>query len=137
MENLIVTINITATSVKQDGRFKAEKPTKTAYIKGFTSEDDKKLENFGLRKYTSQQDGEDFFIIKFASKLQYYDSVDRDAEPKDWSALAMLETHNFTFDHVNANIIKAEHNNNEFFRIQALQGDLENFAEIKPENPFA
>ena len=50
MENMVIKGQITATSKKQNGKFKQEVATKTAYV-STDEEYSKRLEDFGLTKY--------------------------------------------------------------------------------------
>lgn len=139
MENMVIKANITATSDKQnpDKRKRQQVPTKTAYIS--TDEaNTRKLEDFGLTRYTSK-DGNEFFAIKFVAEPKFYQSNEPDETPRDWSAVVQTDLghNNFEFYNVQLNILKAENAGNEFFRIQAIKGDETDYREVKPENPFA
>lgn len=140
MENLVVEGQITATSKKNEGGFKQEVPTKTAYLT-VTEEDTKRLEEFGLTKYTPQN-GESYFVIKFpAVVMVYLPNGFGEKRPKlSQVTFEGIETNNFkTPDHkkLHFNIIKSNHKNNDFYRLQAIRieedSDIE---EMKPENPF-
>ena len=141
LTNLTFKGQITATSKKQDGDYKQEIPTKTAYV---TTDEEtaKKLVEFGLQEYTSKADQTSFFILKFpASLMVYYKSGAKEKRP-DLSQITLegLETNNFkTPDEklIGMNIIKGNHKNNDFFRLQAIQVEqMEDIEEIIPENPF-
>lgn len=145
MINLVVFGQITATSKKADGKFKQEVPTKTAYVK--TDEKNAKLlEDFGLQKYTSKENKEDYFIIKFPQNLVVYLPNGIGTKRPDLSQVEIIEdgmtveTNNFkTVDDVllPMNIVQGHHNGNDFFRLQAIQLNQESdIEEIKPENPF-
>lgn len=139
MENMVITAHITATSDKKnpDKRKRQQVPTKTAYIS--TDETNaRKLEDFGLTRYTSK-DGNEFFAIKFVAEPKFYESNEPDETPRDWSAVVQTDLghNNFEFSNVQLNILKAENAGNEFFRIQAIKGDEADYREVKPENPFA
>lgn len=132
---------ITATSKKQSGDFKQDIPTKTAYVK-VDSENEKKLVDFGLRKYTSKENKEDYFILKFPANLMiYFPNGFSQARP-DLSQITLdgIETNNFkTPDDkpLKFNILKGNHRNNDFYRLQAIRvTDESDIEEIKPENPF-
>lgn len=147
MENLVIEGIITATSKKNnDESFKQEIPTKTAFI-STDEENAKKMENFGLTKYTSK-DGSDYFIIKFPSNVMVYLPNGFGRKRPDLSQVnhidektgIQFETNNFkTPDNkmLPLNIIKGNHKNNDFFRLQAIRVDNEkDIEEILPENPF-
>jgi len=140
MENLTFKAQITATSKKNSGDFKQEVLTKTAYVK--TDEKNAKLlEEFGLRKYTSKSE-EDYFILKFPANLMVYKPNGYAEKRPELSRVEVdgVETNNFkTPDDkfLGMNVIKGEHKNNEFFRLQAIRVEtVEDIEEIKPENPF-
>ena len=141
MDNLVVLGQITATSKKNDGEFKQEIPTKTAYIRT-DEENAKKLEDFGLTKYTSKDSNEDYFIIKFPQNVMIYLPNGMGTKRPDLSQVTFegIETNNFkTPDEklVPLNIIKGNHMNNDFFRLQAIRLDtIEEIEEVAPENPF-
>lgn len=138
MENLVIKGIITATSKKIDDRFRQEVPTKTAYIKTDT-ENAKKLQDFGLTKYTSKQ-GEDYFVIKLPANLMVYTPNGFGKKRPDLSQVYHdgVETNNFkTEKMLPLNIIKGNNMNNDFFRLQAIRVDDESdILEIEPENPF-
>lgn len=145
MENLVIKGIITATSKKQDGEFQQEIPTKTGYI-STDSENAKLLEDFGMRKYTSKK-GDDYFISKFPKEVMVYKPNGFGTKRPDLSKITVVnndgvetETNNFkTTDDkmVMLNIIKGNHKNNDFFRIQAIRvEDDSEIEEIEPENPF-
>ena len=140
MENLVIEGIITATSKKQDGDYQQEVATKTVYIK--TSEEyAKQLESFGLTKYTSKEDGEEYFIMKFPKVLMVIQD-DKAYNRPDLSQITYNERETFNFKTIDdtmlpLNIIKGNHKNNDFFRLQAIMITDENQIElIKPENPF-
>lgn len=141
MENLVIKGEITATSKKTTGDFKQEIPTKTAYVK-VDEENAKKLEGFGLTRYTPKDGGEDYFIIKFPANLMVYLPNGSFSKRPDLSQVTVddIETNNFKTPEgksLSLNIIKGNHKNNDFFRLQSIRieskSDIE---EIKPENPF-
>lgn len=141
MENITVKAQITATSKKSNGDFKQEILTKTAYVKT-DAENAQKLVDFGLTKYTSRDNNEDYFVIKFPANLMVYNTLGFGEKRPDLSQVTLdgQETNNFkTPDNkpLMLNIIKGNHKNNDFFRLQAIrvESDLD-IEEIKPENPF-
>ena|SRR5699024_1140222 len=147
MKNLVIKGIITATSKKNnDEDYKQEVPTKTAYIKT-DQENAKKLEDFGVTKYTSQEEKEDYFIIKFPATVMTYLPNGVGSKRPKLSQIHVKndlgeyeETNNFkTPDDkpLPLNIIKGNHKNNDFFRLQAIRIEQESdIEEILPENPF-
>lgn len=140
MTNMVVKGKITATSKKQDGDFKQQIPTKTAYIS--TSEvEAKKLIDFGLTQYTSQN-GENYFIIKFPAEVMVYLPNGIGTKRPELSQITLdgVETNNFKTPEdkeLAFNILKGNHMNNDFYRLQAIRIEEESdIEEIKPENPF-
>lgn len=146
MENIIIEGIITATSKKNNNdSFKQEVPTKTAYLET-DEENSKKLEDFGLTKYTSQ-DGNDYFIIKFPANVMVYTPNGFGKKRPDLSQIYLKndlgeyeETNNFRTPEnkkLKFNIIKGNHMNNDFFRLQAIRVETEeDIEQILPENPF-
>ena len=141
MENLVIQGQITATSKKQDGKFKQEVPTKTAYLK-VNEVNAKQLEEFGLTKYTSKQDNEDYFIVKFPQNVMVYRPNGMGEKRPELSLVNYNgeETNNFKTPDgkdLALNILKGENMDNTFFRLQAIRIESDSdIEEIKPENPF-
>lgn len=137
MENIVIKGKVTATSNKVDGKFKQEEPTKTAYLT-IAEEDKKKAVEFGLREYTSSEDGNIFFIVKLPKNVALYVEGVKSASPELMSG--SVATNNFkTTDEydLSLNIIKGENLGNVFYRLQAIQiTKASDITEIKPENPF-
>lgn len=138
MENILVTGRISATSKKNDGVYQQEIPTKTAYFEVPESEE-QKLKDFGLRQYTSKEDGTKFYIAKLPQNVAVYASNDADTEPTLIDGT--IDTHNFKTrdeDMFTLNIIKGHNKGNDFYRLQAvLVKDMSDIETVKPENPFA
>ena len=135
MENLIIQGTISTTSNKQSEKFVAKTPQKTAYITVDESTAEK-LEDFGLRQYTSKN-GESFFALKVVNELQMYFDKSKVSTPLPTST----QDPNFkTADGVviGMNIIKGENLGNSFFRLQAvLLKQASDITQIEAENPFA
>lgn len=133
MSNKLETLNvqgtITATSNKVNPDFVNENPQKSVYFELDTT-NTALAEKFGLRKYTSKKDGKDFFIVKTSAKVTQYNGSD---VVKEWDG--SVNSNNFnTPGVVNLAIMKGKSKGNEFFRLYAVQGEME---EIVPVNPFA
>lgn len=135
-------IVISTTSNKVDGKFKQEIATKTAYLHA-DEETAKELEEFGLQKYTSKDNNEDFFILKIANKLRVYFKGQKDSQVRqDMSNVSFegQETLNFkTSDDttISINVVKGENMGNVFFRLQAILVEtMDDITHIEPENPF-
>ena len=97
MENILIQGQITATSKKTDGDFKQEIPTKTAYV-SVNEPNAKKLEEFGLTKYTPKDGGDPYFILKFPANLRVYTPGDDEGVKRpDLSQITVdgVETNNF------------------------------------------
>lgn len=136
MKNVIIRGLITATSKKENDKFKQDNPTKTAYIT-VDAENRKKLLSLGLTEYTSRKDKQGFFIIKFsANTVIYQDRNNNEATP---FKLHTMDTPNFkTLAPVEMNVIRGENMGNDFFRIQALLVlNPEVFEKVEASNPFA
>lgn len=134
MENIVIEGIISTTSNKQSKEFRVENPQKTAYLE-LDEVNAKKLEDFGVSKYTSK-DGDDFFCLKVVEKLKLYfeDKTNASVEHD-----ASVNAPNFkTEGKVRMNIIKGEKTGNVFYRLQALLITTQNeLVEIEAENPFA
>ena len=141
MQNLVIEAIITATSKKQDGEFQQQVPTKTAYLKADET-NAKLLEDFGLTRYTSKEDKEDYFIVKFPQNVVLYFPNGLGERRPDLSLVTHndVETNNFRTPEdkpLKLNILKGENKGNIFYRLQAILVDsAEDIEEIKPENPF-
>ena len=141
MQNLVIEAIITATSKKQDGEFQQQVPTKTAYLKADET-NSKLLEDFGLTRYTSKEDQEDYFIVKFPQNVVLYFPNGLGERRPDLSLVTHndVETNNFRTPEdkpLKLNILKGENKGNIFYRLQAILVDsVEDIEEIKPENPF-
>lgn len=133
---------ITTTSNKQDSKFKQEVATKTLYLATKDEQTAKQMEDFGLTKYTSKEDKEDFFILKVADKLRIYFPDGTNQLRQDLSNVEIegQETLNFKTQEnvtVSINVIKGENMGNEFYRLQAILVDtMDDITQIEPENPF-
>lgn len=137
MKNIVFNGIITATSKKQSEDFVSRVKTKTAYL-----EVDEKtaieLENFGLTKYSSREDGAEFFIVKFSSNLVGY--TGSGDEHIDLSDLAGIESANFKASQpIGISLIEGENLKNKFYRIDALllSQDLRELEKLERKNPFA
>lgn len=133
---LVVEGFVTATSKKQNEKFKSDNPTITAYVKPAGQEALAKLEAFGLRKYTSKEDGENFFIIKCSANVSVYngnDKVRRDATIETGELFKTSEV-----KPVKLAIMYGEpESGNAFYRLYAIA--VEDYSEvenIESRNPF-
>lgn len=136
MENTTAIVKINTTSNKTSDKFKQETPTKTVYVTA-DENNTKVLQDFGLQLYTSKENKEDFFILKFAAKTLLY--IPGEENPVSFAEEVSTITPNFTSGDktVGVNIVKGVNMGNDFYRLQALNATPETFEFIKPENPFA
>ena len=134
MENIVIEGIISTTSNKQSKDFKVKKKKKTAYLE-LDEVNEKKLEAFGVSKYTSK-DGDDFFCLKVVEKLKLYFDDKTNVSVEHYAG---INAPNFkTTGKVKMNVIKGEKTGNVFYRLQALMITTENeLVEIEAENPFA
>lgn len=129
LNNIIINASITTTSNKTKEHFV---PRKTAFLK-VADEDKARLISFGVPEYTSKE-GESFFCIKLADSVKLWS--------KNGNFLTIdtsVNAPNFkTTDNVmlQMNIIKGNKNNNDFYRLNAIQGEEDNIETIKETNPF-
>ena len=129
LQNIIINAIITTTSNKTKEHFA---PRKTAYLK-VADEDKERLISFGVPEYKSK-DGESFFCVKLADSVKLWDrngkytTIDTSVNAPNFKTIdnAMLQM----------NIIKGNKNNNDFYRLNAIQGEEENIETIKETNPF-
>lgn len=137
MENLLLKGQVTATSKKQNEKFKTDSPKKTAYLL-LDDADVQKAVDFGMTKYTSKEDGKDFFIVKLPQNVSIYVKGAKGVEPEKIDG--GIDTPNFkTVDgkFLNLNIIKGQNLGNDFFRLQAIQiTDSTDIQDVVAENPF-
>ena len=136
MENITAIVKINTTSNKTSDKFKQETQTKTAYETA-DADNTKLLQDFGLQLYTSKENKEDFFILKFAAKTLLY--IPGEENPVSFAEEVSTITPNFSSGDktVGVNIVKGVNMGNDFYRLQALNATPETFEFIKPENPFA
>lgn len=129
MDNITVKAIITTTSNKTQENFA---PRKTAFLK-VAEEDKVRLISFGVPEYTSR-DGENFFCVKLTDQVKLwnrkgeYVTIDATVDAPNFKTTenAMLRM----------NIVKGNKNNNDFYRLNAIQCEVENIETIKETNPF-
>lgn len=133
---LVVSGYVTATSKKQNEKFKSAVPTITTYVKPSGQDALKQLEDFGLQKYTSKEDGENFFIIKCSANVSVYlgnDKERRDATIENGELFKTSEE-----KPVKLAIMYGEpESGNAFYRLYAIA--VEDYSEvenIESSNPF-
>lgn len=130
-KSLTIKAIITATSNKQDNRFKTENPRKSLYVT-VDAENKKLLEEFGLTEYTSKQDNKPFFIIKTGAKLDHYV-----AGVKVGEVSGLIDAPNFTSNgevvHIALYQDKSDTGKN-YTRAYAVNGTIK---EVEAQNPFA
>lgn len=130
MEQLNIKGLITATSKKGTKFDGTPNDRKTAYFEADT-ENTKKAVEFGLREYTSRDDGKKFFIIQLTSEVDVYNQFGEIVQTLDGG----IETANFSTNKpVNLAILKGENKGNVFYRLKGIQGEIE---EVAPQNLFA
>lgn len=131
MEQLIINGIITATSKKGTNVDGSPSKRKTAYIELDQANTQKAVE-FGLTKYTSKDDGKDFFMVQTTEVIDVYNEYGDVVDHKDGG----VETANFHTDKkvVNLAILKGENKGNTFYRLKAIQGEV---VDVEMQNPFA
>lgn len=120
MKNINVNVTITATSNKQDSKFKVENPKKSLYITTQNDAEKQKLISLGLREYTSK-DGIPFFIVKATDQIKCWLNGEV-AHVID----ATVNDDNFKFKDgyfATVNIVQGENMNNKFYRLNAIKLD--------------
>lgn len=138
MESLKFEGIITTTSNKQSKEFKAENPSKTAYVQAKDEENAELLKSFGLTEYSAKDNPDNkFFIIKLAQNLKLYNSTDGNAKVSELSC-AVTEPNFQTDEPLKMNLVKGEKANNSFVRLNAILVNRSNNIQlIEAENPFA
>ena len=139
MKNVVIRGKISTMSNKNDSKFKQEVPTKTVYIT-VDAENAAKLQEFGLTLYTSQTDGEDFFVVKTSKALSCYITANTDELPLKYDMTVATGASYKTAEDVeiSMNIVSGENVGNVFYRLQAIKvTDIYDIEEIKANNPFA
>lgn len=129
LQNITVNAMITTTSNKTKENYA---PRKTAYLK-VAEEDKERLISFGVPEYTSQE-GEPFFCVKLTDSIKIWDrngkyqTIDTSVNAPNFKTNenAMLKM----------NIIKGNKDNNDFYRLNAIQGEVNNIETITETNPF-
>lgn len=129
LENITINAIITTTSNKTKENFA---PRKTAFLK-VADEDKGRLISFGVPEYTSK-DGESFFcvkltdIVKLWNKNGQYVTIDTTVDAPNFKTTEDIM--------LRMNIIKGNKNHNDFYRLNAIQCEVENIETIKETNPF-
>lgn len=139
---MTILATITTTSNKQSEEFKAETPSKTAYLH-VDKETEQKLIDFGMRKYTPKKPNEetgeieDYFVVKLTQNVKLYKNTDKKAKPTELSC-AITEPNFLTDEPLEMNIIQGEKANNKFFRLNAIKVNRGNNIQLlEASNPFA
>lgn len=136
MKDLVIKGQITTTSNKQSDKFVAKTPQKTAYLK-LDEENAKKAESFGLTKYTSKENNEDFFMVKVVTNLRAYYDNSRHCDKLETS----VDDPNFKSKdgkEIGLAIIQGENVGNVFYRLSAVKlSESSDIETLEAENPFA
>lgn len=120
MKNINVSVTITATSNKQDSKFKVENPKKSLYITPQNNVEKQALIDLGLREYTSK-DGISFFIVKATDQIKCWLNGE-----VAHIINATVNDDNFKFKDgyfATVNIVEGENMNNKFYRLNAIKLD--------------
>ena len=134
MRNIIIEGYLTSTTDKGNDKFKQEVPTKTAYITVPNTDEQQKLEEFGVNKYTTKDGKNNFFIIKLPQQVAIVkgNTMKRITGKAGSPNFSTPENKLMKF-----NIIEGEKMGNKFYRLQAILVDDDNDIEyIQMENPF-
>lgn len=138
---------ITATSNKQSEKITSKNPTKTLYLQSKDSKESKRLKEFGLTEYQSNEKGsKPFFIVKSTNELDIYigyEKVKKNMGIKVTDPVSFEEVDNpnfYTEDPILMNIIKVKSDDptvSDFYRVKAFKlDDIEQLKETEPHNPF-
>lgn len=137
MESLNIIGELTTTSNKQSEDFVSAVKSKTGYFEITDEKEIAKALDFGLKQYTSKEDGNDFFICKLSQEIRVYNG--QGGKKPIMLQPATIDDVNFkTNGVVTLNFIKGNKNNNNFIRLSAIKVETEMDIElIEAENPFA
>lgn len=130
-KQLIIKAVITATSNKQDGRFKSDNPRKSLYVVA-DQKNTELLKGFGLTEYTPKdKDGKPYFIIKTGAKLDHYQLGTLVGEIS-----GLVDSPNFTSNGEEVGIALFQEKTDlgkTYTRAYAVNGTV---AEVEKQNPF-
>ena len=132
MENKVFNVAISAMSKKDNGQFKSNRLS--AFLVPVDDEQEKKMIDFGMNKYTSKN-GESFFVVKTSEKIAYYTDTSNNYFPLGGTKEDKLFK---TKDgqSVLVNIITSESKGNKFYRLQAIKDTNDALEDIESQNPF-
>lgn len=132
MENCVFEVMISAMSKKDNGQFKSDRLS--VFLVPVDEEQEKKMINFGMNKYTSK-DGDSFFVVKTSEKIALYTDNSNNYFPLGGTKEDKLFR---TKDgqSVLVNIIKSESKGNKFYRLQAIKDSNNALEDIESKNPF-
>ena len=131
MENRVFEVKISAMSKKDNGQFKSDRLS--VFLVPVNEEQEKKMINFGMKKYTSKD--ESFFIVKTSEKVALYTDNSNNYFPLGGTKEDKLFK---TKDgqSVLVNIITSESKGNKFYRLQAIKDVNNALEDIESKNPF-
>lgn len=151
-ETVIVKAQITATSNKFNGKYKQKTPTKSVYIVPENAQEEQKLIDFGLTRYTPDNgNANSYFIVKATQFVKFYTSQDEYEEVyfgtqteevnSETGEMDIKKALNYsTAEPVYLSIMFVEGSgyDNDFYRLNAIMHkDRTILEELQPVNPFA
>ena len=132
MENRVFEVAISAMSKKDNGQFNSDRLS--AFLVPANEEQEKKMIEFGMNKYTSK-DNESFFVVKTSEKVALYTD-----DSNNYFLLGGTKEDKLfrTKDgqSVLVNIITSESKGNKFYRLQAIKDTNNALEDIESQNPF-
>lgn len=132
MENRVFNVEISAMSKKDNGQFKSDRLS--VFLVPVNEEEEKKMNSFGLNKYTSKNN-ESFFIVKTSEKIALYTDDSNNYFPLGGTKEdKMFKTKDG--QSVLVNIIMSESKGNKFYRLQAIKDTNNTLEDIESKNPF-
>lgn len=132
MENRVFEVAISAMSKKDSGQFKSDRLS--AFLVPVNEEQEKKMIDFGMNKYTSK-DGESFFVVKTSEKVALYTDDSNNYFPLGGTREDKLFKTKDS-QSVLVNIITSESKGNKFYRLQAIKDVNNALEDIESQNPF-
>ena len=132
MENKVFQVEISAMSKKDNGQFNSDRLS--AFLVPVDEEQEKKMIEFGLNKYTSK-DNESFFVVKTSEKVALYTDDSNNYFPLGGTKEDKLFK---TKDNqsVLVKIVASESKGNKFYRLQAIKDTNNALEDIESKNPF-
>lgn len=133
MEQFLTKAIILSTSTKQSELYKTDDPRKTVYLELAPHDVERAIE-FGLTKYITRDTGKPFFIVKTAREVPRFENKHSVSPVEKLDGTDQGANFNSGGDLVTVSIVKGVSHKRDFFRLNAILG---NIVEIEKNNPFS